>query len=156
MSDMSIFIASLAGIGWLPFAAGIASVLGAGWGWWLRSHSKYWHYILILQVFLAIAISENAVAISGGDPPYIIIDEFVAAAFLIIPAVSMIDVVTGFILFSLLDYYEIFGIHRVESLHGGFGIVLDDMAAVLLSILFVILINRTFRYWKRIKNRRMD
>ncbi|TGC09093.1 phosphatidylglycerophosphatase A family protein [Methanolobus halotolerans] len=142
MNEAVIFIVTLAGLGELPFAPGMAAVLGAGWGWWLRSHTKYWYYILILQVILAIIITNIAAAMIGKDPFCVVIDEFVAAGFLVLSSLRVIHVAASLTLFILFDYLKILGIHAVERLPGGFGIVLDDIAAASIAIALILLVSK--------------
>ena len=103
MNDAAFYIATLAGIGEISFAPVIAVVLGILWGWWVKSKTEHWYYIFILQVAIAILISDCAVATSGGDPPAIIIDEFVATSFLVVYSTQKVSVTLSLIGFGFLD-----------------------------------------------------
>jgi len=78
------------------------------------------------------------------DPGFVILDEFVAIPLCfvgwqglatIVPGWSLL--IGGFALFRLFDIWKPFGIKRLQKLPGGWGIVVDDIAAAALSCLFL-------------------
>jgi len=144
MNDVAFYIATLVGIGGLSFATGIAAILGMLWGWWVRLLTERWYYIFILQVVIAIFISNCAVATTGGDPPTIVIDEFVATSFLAMYSTKKANAVMSLIIFGFLDHFKPLGIHIVERLPGGFGIVLDDIVAMSIAIIFISLVSKCY------------
>jgi len=152
MNDAALYIATLAGIGGLSFAVEIAVILGMLWGWWMKLLTERCYYIFILQVITAIFISNYAVATSRADPPYIIIDEFVAASFLAMYSTQKVGAILSLIVFGFLDHFKFLGIHIVERLPGGVGIVLDDIVAMLMAITFTLLVNKCYRKVKKLKN----
>jgi phosphatidylglycerophosphatase A len=76
------------------------------------------------------------------DPHEVVIDEFASLflVYLFIPF-SMKILVIGFLLFRFFDIVKIPPIKRLEDLPGGFGIMLDDIAAaVLTNIILQVLV----------------
>jgi phosphatidylglycerophosphatase A len=92
-----------------------------------------------LGACLAVGIcGEAEVRLGQKDPSEVILDEFVAMplCFLgwaalppMLPAWGVL--LAGFGLFRLFDILKPFGIARVQTLPGGWGVVLDDTAAAL-------------------------
>ncbi len=148
MNETALFIATLAGIGGLPFGSAIAAFLGISWGCFLRTQTKYWHYILAAQIILSVITADNAITTTTADPSYLIIDEFAAAGLLIIPSLRIVSIIAALSIFGFLDHFKILGIHALENLPGGIGIVMDDTAAALISIIMIFLANRIMEYMK--------
>jgi phosphatidylglycerophosphatase A len=98
-----------------------------------------------LGFYFAVALcGEAEFRIGRRDPGEIILDEFVAMplCFLgwtrLLPAVSnrpWVIFIAGFCLFRLFDIWKPLGIRRLQNLPGGWGIVVDDVAAALASCL---------------------
>ena len=132
--SLSRFIASVFGIGFLPFLPG---TLGSVAGLLL--------YVFYLQrmgggVFFGWLIGLGLVgllashkAIAGGkenDPSWIVIDETLGmvVSYSLIPA-RWPFLLLGFCLFRFFDIVKLFPINRLENLPGAFGVVLDDVGA---------------------------
>lgn len=100
--------------------------------WWLLQHLNPWGYVLALAVLTAASIGITGLAQKylGPDHPSIVLDEVVGllAALAWVP-LSWPWVLTGFILFRLLDIGKPFPIKYCERLPGGWGVTLDDLAA---------------------------
>ena len=78
------------------------------------------------------------------DPQIVVIDEVAGFLITMVPVggVSWRPVVVGFLLFRLFDVVKPWPARSLEKLAGGWGIVLDDvaagaMAALLMALLFV-------------------
>jgi phosphatidylglycerophosphatase A len=104
--------------------------------------------ILFLLMALAIKVSSNAERIyEREDPPEVVIDEvvgFLVTMAFIAPTIT--NIVLGFLLFRALDILKPFPCRRLEKLHGGYGIVMDDVAAgVWANVLLVAIINILFK-----------
>ncbi|MBI4951854.1 MAG: phosphatidylglycerophosphatase A [Myxococcales bacterium] len=121
------------GCGLVPYAPGTAGTLGAIPLYLLvRPHG--------LGVVLATAVLLTAVGIwaagrvaahSGTHDPQIVVIDEVAGVFvtwLAAPA-SAAGLVTGVVLFRIFDVCKPWPARRAERLAGGWGIVLDDLAA---------------------------
>jgi len=130
-------IATLGGIGNVPPAPGtVGSLIGAACGFVLLGMD--WRAYLVLVVAacaLAIFVTGRAAQELGqADPPNVILDECVGmwCALLLLPA-NWYDLTAVFLLFRIFDVVKPSPIPKLERLPGGFGIVLDDVAAGLLA-----------------------
>jgi phosphatidylglycerophosphatase A len=65
------------------------------------------------------------------DPQIVVVDEVAGLLVTMLPMreVSWLAVVLGFALFRLFDVFKPWPIRKLEQLPGGWGIVLDDIAA---------------------------
>lgn len=148
---LNTIISSFFFLGNSPIAPGTAGTLGAIPLYYLMvtylGDIQYMVCLLLLTV-LAIKVSTNAEKIyKREDPGEVVIDEvvgfLVTMAFI---APTILNVALGFFLFRALDILKPFPCRRLEKLHGGYGIVLDDVAAgvwanILLVAISIILIN---------------
>jgi len=148
---LNTIISSFFFLGNSPIAPGTAGTLGAIPLYYLMvtylGDIQYMVCLLLLTV-LAIKVSTNAEKIyKREDPGEVVIDEvvgfLVTMAFI---APTILNVALGFFLFRALDILKPFPCRRLEKLHGGYGIVLDDVAAgvwanILLAVINIILIN---------------
>jgi phosphatidylglycerophosphatase A len=68
------------------------------------------------------------------DPRRVVVDEWVGvwATVAFLPA-TWAWLLAGFFMFRFLDILKPFGIRRLERLHGGVGIMLDDLAVGVLG-----------------------
>ena len=97
----------------------------------------YWQMVILISLILASVWSGNILekADHKEDPRYIVIDE-VAGMFLALfalPSDNFKVCLIAFILFRIFDIVKPFGINRLQDIHGGVGIVADDLAAGLLA-----------------------
>jgi len=120
--------------GFCPVIPGTAgTVVGIGFFWCLSQFSHPLYLITILAfTFLAAWIAEGAEKIfQKKDAPPIVIDEI--SGFLVTMvwvSWSWFNVGVGFIVFRFFDIIKPFPCHWIErKLPGGWGIVLDDIAA---------------------------
>ena len=133
---LAVFIATVGYCGYFPFAPGtIGSAAGLLFYlivWW--SQSPVVEVALILVLF-AIGVWTGTTAekyFGGIDPGPIVLDEVVGMLITLafIP-VGLSGAVAGFVLFRIFDVIKPFPARRLESLHGGLGVMADDaMAAV--------------------------
>ena len=87
------------------------------------------------------AASTTSRAMAEKDPRRIVIDEVVgqwAALFLAPP--RWLPVLLGFLLFRFFDIFKPLGIRRLEALPSGWGIMADDAAAGLASLVLLELL----------------
>jgi phosphatidylglycerophosphatase A len=121
------------GCGLMPRAPGTAGTLGAvplylalrpfGWGPLALS--------AVVLIAIAIAASTRVARLHGTkDPQFICVDEVAGVLVTWLGApYGWTALVTGFVLFRILDTWKPFPARLAESLPLGFGIVLDDVAA---------------------------
>lgn len=75
------------------------------------------------------------------DPRQIVIDEFAGFFVSIIGAHGQLrEMVFAFFLFRLFDITKPYPCRRLENLHGGFGVVLDDIVAGFYALFFAELL----------------
>ena len=101
----------------------------------------YWVVIIIVSG-IALNVSEKAVHYyQKQDPPEVVIDEVLGCliTFVGIP-LSWPSFILGFVLFRFLDISKWFGIRKLGNVRGAWGILLDDVAAGVLSNLVLRLI----------------
>ena len=136
MTRVAVFIATVGYCGYFPIAPGtVGSAAGLLFYllvWWSQSAAV--EALLIATVF-AVGIWAGTTAeryFGGIDPGPIVIDEvlgmLITLAFM---PVGLYTALAGFVLFRIFDVIKPFPARRLESLHGGLGVMSDDaMAAV--------------------------
>jgi phosphatidylglycerophosphatase A len=127
-------ITSVMGLGYLPKAPGTWGTLAALPIWWALQDVSWGMFILITVVATGIAVVASDVAekIYGShDVQHIVIDEVVGMMWTVIGVPwRMPQVVVAFVLFRLLDSLKPWPIRWFdEKVHGGFGVVIDDVVA---------------------------
>jgi phosphatidylglycerophosphatase A len=131
-------ISTLFGLGYAPRAPGtLASAVALAIAWpiaWSTSR-----LVLMLAAVLALAIGAWASELYAGstksaDPCECVVDElagqWIACAF---APVSLAGFALAFVLFRMFDIWKPWPIRQVERLHGGLGIMADDVAAALIA-----------------------
>ncbi|MDP8299854.1 MAG: phosphatidylglycerophosphatase A [Candidatus Tantalella remota] len=130
--DVYYLIATVLGLGRAPLAPGtVGSLTGLFLCFVLRGHLLL-YAIVFLVLFAAGVIASARVEETSEekDPSMIVIDEFacIFVAFFLVP-MTWPAVITGFILYRVLDIVKIPPMKSLEDLHGGWGIMLDDLMA---------------------------
>ena len=141
-------IGSCCGLGYIKKAPGTLGSL-PGIALFLATRNLgAWPQIGLFFTFtlIAIGVSERIEKIDRSiDPEEVVIDEAVGmwTTLLFIWDTSFGAILTGFILFRLLDTLKPFPINLFQSFRGGTGIVADDLAAGMIAnlILRIILLN---------------
>jgi phosphatidylglycerophosphatase A len=134
---MKHFISLLAtgfGVGYSPVAPGTLGTLIAIPVYYFLSEipSPLYEITLIGFFFLSVWVSENAERLFGKkDDQRIVIDEIIGFLITMLWVPKTIRfVIIGFFLFRFFDILKPFPIRHVEKrFKGGFGVVLDDVAA---------------------------
>lgn len=131
--------------GYSPVAPGTCGTAGAVLFYllFLRNLSSVTYMVTVaVVVVIAVAVSTYISRQTGEeDPSHIVVDE--VAGYLVTMAFIPPDikyVVAGFVLFRVFDIVKPFPAGRLELLHGGYGIVLDDVAAGVWSNIFLHII----------------
>jgi len=142
-----MFLATGAGLGKLPGAPGTyGSLWGVALAWAIAPLPEPARLAVAAAVFLAgIPICQKAAALCRKpDPGEIVWDEIAAVPFmfLMVPFTAR-HAVLGFALFRLFDTVKPWPVRRFEKLHGGLGIMADDLAASLAAgvALWVVYLN---------------
>lgn len=128
-------LATWFGAGLAPVVPGTFGTLGAVpvyLGLWLAG-LPHWSIAVAAGIALAIGVpvaAATALEMGLEDPQPVVIDE--VAGYLTACAVAPLGwrtAVCAFVLFRLLDAWKPWPISRLERLPGGWGIMLDDIAA---------------------------
>ncbi len=133
-----LFIATGCRIGNIPLAPGSFGTLAGIPICFFLSTIDIQIAILCIMIFLlaAVVISHHAEKIlNTNDPGSVVIDEIagIMVALAGMPFNTWV-VVTGFIVFRILDIFKPFPINHMEKrLSGGIGIVMDDMMAGMIT-----------------------
>ena len=146
MTRLAVFVATVGYAGYFPFAPG---TIGSAAGlvvyllvWWTQSALVEIGLIVAL-FFAGVWAGTTAERYFGGiDPGPVVIDEVVGMLITLafIP-VGLSGALAGFVLFRVFDVIKPFPAGRLESLHGGFGVMADDaMAAVYANISLRVLL----------------
>ncbi|MBN2600517.1 MAG: phosphatidylglycerophosphatase A [Candidatus Marinimicrobia bacterium] len=136
-------------VGYIPGAPGTWASLLAVIIWLLLPVQSIITQILIVSLAFLIGIYVAGLSeINAGviDPSFVVIDEVAGMwlALLLMPRVPapryMILAVIAFILFRIFDITKLYPINKLEQMSGGFGIMMDDIAAGLLTAVSINLI----------------
>jgi phosphatidylglycerophosphatase A len=136
VTRLAVFLATFGYCGYFPFAPG---TVGSAAGllvyllvWWTQSSIVEAGLIVVLFSAGIWAATASERYFGGIDPGPIVLDEVVGMLITLafIP-VGLPAALTGFVLFRIFDVIKPYPAGRLESLHGGLGVMADDaMAAV--------------------------
>jgi len=141
MKRLSIAVASGFGAGYSPYAPGTCgSVVGLFVFWSARYilHQDGLTFQLVCAIFLVVAGIITADVTSRilhvKDPSLVVIDEIAGMFITLIGHEPVIlHLLTGLVLFRILDIFKPFPIRQMERLKGGIGIMADDIMAGILA-----------------------
>lgn len=142
------FIASLGGIGLIRFAPG---TLGSIFSWFLFIYlSHYLNMIVLtsLMFFLGIWVCENiSKDLEEKDDKSIVVDELIGMWIALMPTIYFADTqaerttiaILALVLFRFFDIVKPYPINLLDQkFKNGFGIVIDDVAAGIITLLILI------------------
>ncbi len=138
MNTISSWIATCFRIGYLPLAPGTWGSIFAllVWYFFLVDLSPLLLMIISLVVFFVGVITSASVIEStgNGDPSEVIIDELAGQwiALIAVPH-TLVYGIAAFLLFRILDIFKPPPIKQLERLPGGWGVMLDDVAAGIIT-----------------------
>ena len=134
------FVATFFYLGKLPFAPGSWGSLGALLIWLLLPviFSVQLSVIIILFVLGVYSSSRMAKYLDDHDPSEVVIDEVVGMgiSLFMLPHNFWLYLLS-FILFRVIDILKPSFIYRIQNLSGGWGVMLDDVLAGLLTFTIV-------------------
>lgn len=145
--ELSEWLATCFKIGHLPIAPGTWGSLVAiiGWWLWLQYLDPLVFIVLIIAIFAIGVFTTNTIIAHTGekDPSSVIIDEVVGQwlGLLILPD-GMLYIVGAFVLFRFLDIFKPWPIRQMEQFPKGWGVMLDDTLAGLLTLGLIQVVNR--------------
>jgi phosphatidylglycerophosphatase A len=134
MDKLFLFIATGAGVGYLPKAPGTWGSLAGVLLWLGLSRldvGTYFAAVAVLFVLGTIAAGAAEKILDQGDPGLAVIDEIVGQLItLAVAPAQPLTILAGFALFRLFDIWKPFPVGWLDRhIHGGLGIMLDDAAA---------------------------
>ena len=147
--SLVLFFASGGCAGYSPLAPGTAgSVVGLLLFYLLATlPPALYCAVTFIIILIAIWLAGKAEKLLGrNDPPQIVIDEIAGQliTLAVLPA-NWIYMLAGFLLFRLLDIIKPWPANKINSdMHGGAGIVLDDVVAGLYANLILQLARMVF------------
>ena len=118
-------------------AAGLLWVVGAFW--WPQLGLGCTLALILASSYVAVAVcGEAELRLGKTDPGEVILDEVVAMPLCFLGAPQLLAhapiwavLLAGFGVFRFFDIAKPLGINRLQSLAGGWGVVVDDLAAAL-------------------------
>lgn len=138
MNRIARAIATLGGAGYARYAPGtVGSILALPFAWLIAWSGGRFALLVAGVVALAVGAwaSELYVSHTGTfDPKECVIDElagqWITCAFapLSFPAFAL-----AFVLFRVFDIWKPWPVRQAEHLHGGFGVMADDLVAALIA-----------------------
>lgn len=137
--ELSEWLATCFKIGHLPIAPGTWGSLAAviGWWLWLQYLDPLVFIVLIITIFTIGVFATNIIIDHTGekDPSRIVIDEVAGQwlGLLVLPD-GALYIAAAFILFRLLDIIKPWPIWQLEKFPKGWGVMLDDMLAGILTL----------------------
>ncbi len=137
--ELSEWLATCFKIGHLPIAPGTWGSLAAviGWWLWLQYLDPLVFIVLIITIFIIGVFATNIIIDHTGekDPSRIVIDEVAGQwlGLLVLPD-GALYIAAAFISFRLLDIIKPWPIRHLEKFPKGWGVMLDDMLAGILTL----------------------
>ena len=135
---MALAVASVGGAGYAPIASGTVGSLVAAIALWLIpfSPTALLATLVVVTIVGVWAGSRVERALGAKDPGVIVIDE-VAGMFLAVLFLprTLPVLVSAFLLFRLFDIWKPYPARQIQELHGGLGVMLDDLIAGAYSLL---------------------
>jgi len=135
MQNLYKMIATSLGVGYLPLAPGTwGAVVGILVLYLLHTFSILSTAVLLALIivffFLGTFVTDQLESEWGKDPSKVVIDETIGVWInvLFLPFNWTIWLL-GFVLFRIFDIWKPLGIRKLESIKGGLGVMLDDVAA---------------------------
>jgi phosphatidylglycerophosphatase A len=132
ITRVALAIATVGGIGYVPFAPGTFGSAAGLLVWWLLGPSAISQGAAIVVVFAVGIWSASACErhFCRTDPGHVVIDEVLGMLItLFLNPVGWAGALGGFLLFRIADVIKPFPANRFESLHGGLGVIADDAMA---------------------------
>jgi phosphatidylglycerophosphatase A len=130
---IALAVATVGGAGYVPMAPG---TVGSAVGIALYLLTRHVHPAIQVSLFVAIcaigiwASSVAATHFGREDPGHVVVDEVAGQlATVLLLDVGLLGAFIGFLLFRVLDIVKPWPANRLEALHGGLGIMADDVMA---------------------------
>ena len=136
MNAVAWIVATVGGVGYAPIASGTVASLVAAAIWYALPWNGTVQWVACAAAALVGLWASGRIAsrLKDDDPSIVVIDE-VAGMWISLAALPRTwpVIMTGFLLFRFFDIGKFPPMKQLEHLHGGWGIMLDDVAAGLIS-----------------------
>jgi phosphatidylglycerophosphatase A len=144
---ISLAIATV-GVGYLPLAPGTwGSLVGVLIFLLYTNFATFGGYSMIAWIVFIVAVCAVGIWASAQaerifdeeDPQRVVVDE-VAGQLIAYSPVAVLDwkhLLIGFVLFRLFDIWKPYPINKLQDLHGGFGVMADDILAGIYSAMII-------------------
>ncbi len=139
MNKFDIFLTTGFYSGFSPVAPGTMGAAVATLMWWGAScvlEHEPLQFVTLVAVVLFTLVSVPSIKrvekVWGEDPSRVVVDEMVGVwtALLAVPeGGSWLYMLGAFVLFRLFDIWKPLGVRRMETVGGGWGVMLDDLLA---------------------------
>ncbi len=134
MTAVALAFATVCGVGYMPVAPGTFGSAAGLLLWWLLPSSPAVQASAIVVLFVVGSWSGSVAERHFGrtDPGQVVIDEVMGMFItLLLNPVGWKGAFAGFLIFRVADVIKPYPANRLESLHGGVGVMADDaMAAI--------------------------
>ena len=144
-----VFISSGALIGFLPPCPGtFGSLEGLIIFWFLKNLSLIYQLSLILGIIIIGIISSDWVSksLKAKDPDFVVIDEIAGMWIGVLGKNTLIEFMLAFIIFRIVDIKKPYPLKKFENLPYGWGIMIDDIIAGILTNFLVTLLIYIAKY----------
>jgi phosphatidylglycerophosphatase A len=144
-----IFLSSGALIGFLPPCPGtFGSLEGLIIFWFLKNLSLIYQLFLILGIIIIGILSSDRVSksLKAKDPDFVVIDEIAGMWISVLGKNTLIEFILAFIIFRIVDIKKPYPLKKIETLPYGWGIMIDDIIAGILTNFFVTLLIHIAKY----------
>src|SRR5215813_2263232 len=134
MRFVALALATSAGGGYIPFAPGTFGSLAGLLPWWVTPASTSFQLMLIAASFVVGSWSGSVAErhFASTDPGPVVIDEVLGMLVtLFMNPVGWTGAILGFLLFRLSDIVKPYPANKLEELHGGVGVMADDLMAAI-------------------------
>ena len=133
MKAVALGIATVGGCGYFPFAPGTVGSAAGIVLYLLTRHTEPVTQILIFLAVFVIGTWASGIAarhFQRDDPGYVVVDEVAGQlATLMLLDVGYVGAAIGFLVFRVMDIIKPWPANRLEALHGGLGVMADDVMA---------------------------
>ena len=138
-------------IGIIKYAPGTFGSIAAIIIWYVFTVYELGSYFILFFIFFLItgfiSVYFYLLTSNNKDPKEVVIDEVAGQSIPLIAIQSTSDVlivVIAFIFFRFFDILKIYPINKIENLPGTFGVMLDDVAAGIYTLIIVIIYMNIF------------
>jgi phosphatidylglycerophosphatase A len=134
MRFVALALATAGGIGYIPFAPGTFGSLVGLLLWWLLPVSLPVQLMVIVVTFIVGSWSGSVAErhFASTDPGPVVIDEVLGMLVtLLLNPVGWGGAILGFLLFRASDIIKPYPANKLEQLHGGVGVMADDLMAAI-------------------------